>query len=262
MRLSQQQQSRIEQNVRQYISAYDLRDPKIALKAAHTFRVAALSRTIARSAAPELEELSWLCGILHDIGRFEQVRRYHTFIDAQSVDHASFGADLLFSERLLEKLIPPDVLTAEERRLLELSIRSHSALAIPEELPESDAACCNILRDADKIDIFRVNCETPLEDIYNVSTRELKTASVSQPVKECFLAGTAVPRALRKSPVDSLVGHICLTFELVYPVSTAIAKRQGYVRQLASFQSENPETEAWFAYMRNHLWRPASEACP
>ena len=40
-------------------------------------------------------------------------------------------------------------------------------------------ACCNILRDADKIDILRVNCDTPLEDIYNVTTKELKKASVS-----------------------------------------------------------------------------------
>ena len=41
--------------------------------------------------------------MLHDIGRFEQIRRFGTFNDAQSVDHAEFGADLLFKECLIRK---------------------------------------------------------------------------------------------------------------------------------------------------------------
>ena len=41
--------------------------------------------------------------MLHDIGRFEQIRRFGTFNDAQSVDHAEFGADLLFKEGLIRK---------------------------------------------------------------------------------------------------------------------------------------------------------------
>ena len=41
---------------------------------------------------------------------------------------------------------------------------------------------CNILRDADKVDIFRVNVDTPAEDIYNVTTEELKNSQVSPEV--------------------------------------------------------------------------------
>ena len=33
-------------------------------------------------------DLAWLLGMLHDVGRFEQLRRYGTFIDADSTDHA------------------------------------------------------------------------------------------------------------------------------------------------------------------------------
>ena len=44
---------------------------------------------------------------------------------------------------------------------------------------------CNILRDADKIDILRVNVETPLEDIYNVTTAEL----LASPCYPCRAAG-------------------------------------------------------------------------
>ena len=45
-----------------------------------------------------------------------------------------------------------------------------------------------------------------------------------------------------------------MAFELVYPASTRIAREQGYVDRLAAFESDNPDTRAWFSYMREHLW--------
>ena len=91
----------------EYVRSYDAGDPKIALKTAHTYRVAAISEDIAHSLGLHDRDVSiaWLNGMLHDIGRFEQVKRYGTFIDADSVDHAQLGADILFGEgRLIEIL--------------------------------------------------------------------------------------------------------------------------------------------------------------
>lgn len=36
-------------------------------------------------------ELAYLCAVYHDIGRFEQLKRYHTFLDYKSIDHAQLG---------------------------------------------------------------------------------------------------------------------------------------------------------------------------
>lgn len=256
-----------------YVSAYNVEDPKIKLKIDHTYRVAALCEAIALNlcetkvvplatesdgvAATELiidPDLSWLTGMLHDIGRFEQVRRFNTFSDALSVDHAEFGADLLFKEGLLSSFFPDPqkMLSQNELRILELSIRNHSRYRLQEGLSKAEEQYCHILRDADKVDIFRVNCDTPMEDIYNVSTKELKSAGVTEEVKQCFKNRTAVLRPLKKTPVDHLVGHICLIFELQYPISRKIALEQGYWNKLLSFQSDNPETQAWFEYMRHH----------
>ena len=85
----------------EYVSGYDATDPKIRLKIDHTYRVAGLCERIAESIGAD-GDFAWLCGMLHDIGRFEQIRRYDTFVDAVSVDHAQFGADLLFCEGLKE----------------------------------------------------------------------------------------------------------------------------------------------------------------
>lgn len=242
----------VREAFRKYVAAYDAEDPKIRLKIDHTYRVAALCERIAKSLEIRNTDLAWLCGMLHDIGRFEQIRRYHTFVDAISVDHAEFGADLLFREGLLDHFSPD--LSETERRILETSIRNHSAYRLQAGLSEAEIMYCNILRDADKIDIFRVNCDTPLEEIYNVTTEELRTSAVSPAVRDCFLQRTAVLRKLKQTAADYVVGHLCLTFELVYPVSREIAKAQGYVDKLLDFPTENPETREWFAYMKKHMW--------
>jgi len=245
-----------------YVSAYNSDDSKIRLKINHTYRVADLSRQIAESAFPEGADLVWLAGILHDIGRFEQIRRYGTFADADSVDHACFGADLLFKEGLFEKFVPDwqDTLTAEEYRILEISIRNHNRFRLQDGLSEKEERYCNILRDADKVDIFRVNWDTPMEEIYNVTTRELKQAEITEEVKESFRRHTAVLRALKKTPVDHLVGHICLVYELCFPVSRKIVKEQGYLWKLLGFESDHPGTREWFQYMRQEMagYRPES----
>ena len=53
-------------------------DEKIKLKIDHTYRVAGLCQRIAESlglSEPDVD-IAWLLGMLHDIGRFEQIRRF------------------------------------------------------------------------------------------------------------------------------------------------------------------------------------------
>lgn len=235
-----------------YVSIYDPEDSKIKLKIEHTFHVSDLSERIACAVGAD-PELAWLIGILHDIGRFEQIRRYNTFSDALSVDHAALGADILFRGGLIVKFSSD--LTNDQCRVIEMAVRNHSTLSLPGGLTQEEKLYCNIIRDADKLDGFRVNCETPLEDIYNVSAHDLRTSSVSSDVKECFNRKTTVPRQLRSSPIDNLVSILCWTFELIYPISIKLAKEQGYVNRLLEYQSDNPDTIAWFSYMRDKIWK-------
>ena len=234
-----------------YVSDYDISDPKIKLKVDHTFRVANLCERIGKTVNSDAD-LLWLCGVLHDIGRFEQVRRFNTFSDAISVDHALLGSKLLFEDGLIESF--GSGLDNNQLRIIKLAVSNHSLYRIERGLSDVEKTYCNILRDADKIDIFRVNCDTPLKDIYNFTTDEFKKSQVGDDVKNCFINRTSVLRSLKKYPADYIVGHICLVFELVYPISTEIAKEQGYVDKLLSFQSDNEDTKVWFDYMKKNIW--------
>lgn len=234
-----------------YVGNYDSTDEKVRLKIEHTYRVSELCENIAHSLGLDEEDISlaWFLGILHDVGRFEQLKNYGTFIDAQSIDHAMYGAEILFEQGKIRDYIEDD----GEDALLRMAVSYHSAYRLPEELDDRTRMFCQILRDGDKIDILKVNVEFSLEEIYNVSTRELRTSKVSKEVMEAFKEGHAVLRSLKKTPVDNVVGHISLVYELVYPKSLALVKKQGYVKKLMDFQSENKETQEQFRQIRESM---------
>lgn len=247
----------VRENFRKYTAAYDASDEKIALKIGHTYRVAELCKQIAESAGcGEADmELAWLLGMLHDIGRFEQLRRYDTFNDAESIDHAQLGADILFGKNGNKGCIREYIADAGQDALIETAIRVHSAYRVPDELDERTSLFCNILRDADKVDILRVNVETPLEEIYNTTREELLHADVTPTVVESFYEHHATLRSLKKTPVDHIVGHVSLLFELIFPKSLQIAQQQGYWKKLIAFPVENPETLATFRRLEAEMER-------
>ena len=260
----------------EYVRNYDPSDEKIKLKIDHTYRVAGLCQRIAESlglSEPDVD-IAWLLGMLHDIGRFEQIRRFGTFNDVQSVDHAEFGADLLFKEGLIRKfaegyyeeceLAEPE--NQEDEQIiknnehhnkdtghLEMAIRQHNKYRVKEDLTERQRMFCDILRDADKVDIFKVNADIPMEIIYDVTTEELKNGVITKEVLESFYKKETVLKSVRRSAVDHIVGHISLLFELVYKESYRQAKEQGYVYKLLNFKSDVPEVNAEFDDMRKYV---------
>ncbi|MGN0984600.1 MAG: HD domain-containing protein [Gemmiger sp.] len=243
--------SRAKRAFADYVAPYNAQDPKVALKIAHTGRVAALCERIARSLAlPEEEvDLAWLCGLLHDVGRFEQLRRYGTFNDAISIDHAACSAQVLFEEGQIRAYLEDRA----EDTLLRTAVMWHSAYRLPDGLDERTRCFCNILRDADKVDILRVNVEVPMQDIYNVTTEQLRQSPVSPAVLQSFYEHHCVLRSLKQYPADHAVGHASLVYEMVYPESLRAAAEQGWLWKLLDFGTDNPETAKTFAALRQHM---------
>lgn len=170
----------IKKTFQEYTDRYDSTNPKIKLKIDHTYRVANLCEQIAQSlelSAAEVD-LAWLSGMLHDVGRFEQLRRYNTFSDAQSIDHARFAVELLYDEGLIADYVPEisttelvagartwrsmggvneshtaqseDMPLSDILQTLRIAIGEHSAYRIQKGLDERTRMFCQILRDAVK----------------------------------------------------------------------------------------------------------------
>ncbi len=231
---------RVRKTFADYTDSYNSNDIKIKLKIDHTYRVAEIADRIAVSLNmnDEDRDIAWLLGMLHDIGRFEQLRRYNTFVDRESVDHAALSADILFEDGKIRDYIDDD----KDDALIEKAIRLHNVYILPENLTERERIFTDLLRDADKADILKVNCDIPLNEIYGCSVEEYKKASISEHVLEDALAQRNVDRNYASTPADKLVSTISFIYGVVYPESIRIIEEQGYLNEMMSFKSENSET--------------------
>ncbi len=234
-----------------YVSCYDMGIGQNQLKVKHTYKVADISEQIAKKLGLTVAEtdLTWLIGLLHDIARFEQNKRYGTFNDLVSVDHAELGADILFVEGKIRDFIETD----EYDYIIEKAVRFHNKYRVDNGLDNYTKMFCNIIRDADKLDIFRVNLESSKEDVYEVGEEDFKNSEFSKDIYESFFNESVVLKQLKKNAVDGLACHLSLVYELVYPASVEIAVEQGYVEQMMNFKSENPKAMEQLSAMSEKL---------
>ncbi|MCR5094321.1 MAG: HD domain-containing protein [Lachnospiraceae bacterium] len=219
----------------EYAAGYDADNIKIRLKIDHTYRVASFTERIAESLSLDRADVdfAWLSGMLHDIGRFEQLKRYGTFIDRLSVDHAELGADILFHDGLIGSFMEKGKDGARET-MMERAIRLHNKLTLPEDLDDETRMFSDILRDADKCDIFRVLTEPPFDERNGkiVQTKDPARDSVMQYVR----MHRCVPKNTEYTAFEGLIAQCCMAFELVYPESRRILKEQGYLDTLMNLE--------------------------
>ena len=64
-----------------YVSNYNKEDTLIEKKRTHSYRVAIHAAKIAQSINLNQEQIdiAYICGLFHDIGRFEQAKQSHTY---------------------------------------------------------------------------------------------------------------------------------------------------------------------------------------
>ncbi len=228
-----------------FLSNYDLKDSKAQLKKEHTFYVANNCEWIARKLNLSEEEtfIAWLLGILHDIGRFEQLKQYQTFHDRISCNHAFLSADLL--EKNFFTL--PD----KWKDLIEFCVRWHSAYELP-DCDDYTRKMAKILRDADKIDIIRVNVQSSFEDIYGMPEEEFYHSQISEEVWQDLMKHQTVYQAHRKTAIDYRLSHIAFVYGLEYKESIHLLKEQGYLEQMLDFKSQIDQV--------NQQWKEIKDA--
>ena len=240
---------KIKEIFQSYVDKYNSRDGKIKLKIDHTYRVAKICEKIAKELKLSSKDIdiAYLTGILHDIGRFEQIRRFNTFVDADSIDHAKLGTEILFEENLIRDFIDD----SSEDDLIKKVISNHNVFSFPDDLSKREKLFAKILRDADKIDIFKVNVTEPVLDVYGYSQEEISNSIITKEVLESFKRRETVLRRLKRTPVDSIVSNIAFIFGIYFDESIKIVLEEGYFEKLLNFKSNKLETNRQFAELKD-----------
>lgn len=137
----------------EYIKNYDMKNKNILLKYHHTFRVVRLMEVLAKKLELSDKEmtLAKIIGLLHDIGRFEQIKENNSFEDTQ-LDHARLGCDYLFKENHIRDFVNDD----KYDNIIYEAILNHNKLKIDKTVQGESLRFSKMIRDADKIDILQI----------------------------------------------------------------------------------------------------------
>lgn len=233
-----------EKSFKDYLKNYDLNDGNIKLKVKHTYEVVKQSEYISKGLGLDQEniELAKLIGLLHDIGRFEQVKRTNDFLDNSKIEHAEFGVKVLFEENLIRNFIEND----NYDNIIKKAIYNHNKYKIGDNLDKKELLHCKIIRDADKLDNFRVKETEDFKNIfpgkYNPETINYET--ISPKVYEDFMNYKSIKLADRQTQIDFWVCVIAFIFDLNFEISKKYLKENNYIDILVDrIEYKNKETK-------------------
>lgn len=221
----------------EYVKMYNLDDTKIALKIKHIYMVADNSRKIAIRVGfnEEEQQLAELIGLLHDIGRFEQIRLYNTFVDSKSVNHGELGVKILFEDGLIRKFVSEDYYDD----IIKVAILNHNKGKIDPNISGKTLEFCKVIRDADKLDIFRVFLSESLEDTHEKA--DLSEDLVSDEIFREFKYDRYIDYKNRESSADIMVSHIAYIYDFNYDYCLKQIRNGRYIEKLidlANFKNE------------------------
>lgn len=213
---------------KEYIKNYNIEDKQIKLKIAHMERTSKMAKEIAKDLELSEEDikLAELIGLLHDIGRFEQIRKYHTFNDRKSVNHAEYGVKVLFEEGKIREFIQTD----KYDEIIKTAILNHNRDYIEEGLDTRKLVHAKIIRDADKTDILYILTFDEVKTIYE--TENMQKEKISDEIYREYLEDRKIDYGQRKSAADSSVGHFAYIFDFNFTYGLKYVEENQYLDKL------------------------------
>lgn len=223
------------------------------MKKDHTLRVCDEINCLGESINLDngLKYLADICALFHDIGRFEQYRNYGTFSDIKSENHAALGVRILKEEGVL------DYLDEKKRSLILRTISYHNRA----ELPQNETADCllltKLLRDADKIDIWRV-----ITDHYSHKTQqpnraiELElpdTEEVSENVMDVIRSRRIVKNEKLRTLNDLKILQTGWVFDLNFTHTYKIVRKRKYMEKLCDTISDKKIASEIYTIASGHI---------
>jgi putative nucleotidyltransferase with HDIG domain len=215
-----------------------------ALKYKHTLHVVAeMKGLVASLNLNENEsEIAQIIALFHDVGRFEQFKRYNTLADRLSVDHSELGVEVLREHDVLSEF---DAATVE---LIENAILAHNKLAIPTHYEGEQLFYAKLIRDADKLDILRVFVEVDsnndLEMLKKAYIELDESDTVNPELLQFFERKELVRIEHLRSRHDMRLLILSWVFDLNYPHSVQRFRDRGDAAYLMNRLPDVPVVDA------------------
>lgn len=136
---------------------------------------------------------------------------------------------------------------------MEKAILYHSELYLPDDLTEREQLFCNIIREADRIEIFRTVAENSWETIYGYDQVGVLSSKISDEILAFFDRFELVDRSKCKTPADHFLAHIALVFGLTTSAAIERCVKQGYVNKLLNTNFSDSVSQRKFAHAKSKV---------
>ena len=228
-----------------YSAQFHSNDPyfqqNIDLKRNHSYRLWENTADLAKHLYCSEQEqiLIETAGLLHDIGRFKQFEVYGTFSDKKSVNHAQLSVEVIRENNLLEDL------DSTEQASIMRAVFNHNKKEIPADLRKRDRLFVKILRDSDKLDIWKVVTDYYCQsegDTNNTLQLDLPDEPEINPINiEDLLQERMVDLHNLKTLNDFKLLQIGWIYDLNFQRSYEILKEKNYLEAIFDTLPENKQ---------------------
>ena len=228
----------------EYVSNYDMDDYHIKYKYNHSIRVEKICEALARLLNFNDEDTYIIktIGLLHDIGRFEQLKLTGQYNDTE-FDHGAYGAMILFKEGLIEKIN----VDSKYYAIIEFAILNHNKYQISDTLDERKLMFAKLIRDADKIDIFDAYTYLHAYNITNIDDEVTNEVAIQ------FKKRESINRKIRKTKADLLLSVVSFVFDINYKESLKIIYEQQYLDELFNQIEDNDRFREYFELAKDYI---------
>ncbi len=222
-----------EKAFKKYLENYDIEDDKVKLKVTHTYGVVKASEYLSDKLNLDEENkvLAKIIALLHDIGRFEQTKMSKDIYDKADkmfFDHAEYGVKILFEENLIRQFIDDD----KYDDIIYKSILNHNKLEIEDGLEENTLLHAKIIRDADKIDNFRVKLTESFKVLLGTDdTDKIYNDTISDKIYNDFMSEKLININDNKTCLDRWCGYIAFIFDMNFEDSLKYLKENDLVNK-------------------------------
>ncbi|MBQ6296279.1 MAG: HD domain-containing protein [Selenomonadaceae bacterium] len=178
-------------------------------------------------------ELAEIIGLFHDVGRFRQYSIYKTFNDADSEDHADLALKVIDELEFFKEL------AAQDYELVRFAIQNHNKKTVAQTDDERKKFFAKIIRDADKLDIYRVLepflAQSAADKMPNfIKSTSRLVADISPDFVENFVTGNQADYRKIRTNGDRKIVRLMWIYDINFSWTMQKIVERGYIEKIVA----------------------------
>ncbi len=197
-------------------------------------------------------ELAEIIGLFHDVGRFRQYSIYKTFNDADSEDHAGLAL------KVIDELEFFTELDAADYDIVKFAIQNHNKKNVAPTDDDRKILFAKIIRDADKLDIYRVLepflAQSAADKMPNfIKSKSNLVADISPDFVENFVTGEQADYRKIRTNGDRKIVRLMWIYDINFSWTMQKIVERGYIEKIVDNLPRDERVAEGVRRLRAHV---------